>query len=63
MGTFLRKLHTKKEQKLSGHFWEINHLSEKLMTDDDRRRQTTTAESSLEKLRCHSAGGAKNWQQ
>ena len=26
ISTFLRKLHAKKEQKLSGHFWEINHL-------------------------------------
>ena len=41
----------KKENKLSGHFWEINHLSEKL--------PTTTDESALEKLGCHSAGGAK----
>ena len=47
----------KKEKKLSGHFWEINHLNEKLMTDDDRRRRMTD-ESALEKLRCHSAGGA-----
>ena len=29
-------------------------------TDDGRRR--TTDESPLEKLRCHSAGGAKNLQ-
>ena len=49
----------KKEKKLSGHFWEINHLSEKLTTDDDRRRPTD--ESALEKFRCHSAGGAKNF--
>ena len=27
-------------------------------TDDDRRRRRTTDESVLEKLRCHSAGGA-----
>ena len=59
ISTFLRKPHAKKEKKLSGHFWEINHLSEKLMTDDDRRRRRTTDESVLEKLRCHSAGGAK----
>ena len=51
MGTFLRKLYTKNEQKLSGSFWEINILSEKLTTMD---------ESALEKLRCLSAGGAKN---
>ena len=37
ISTFLRKLHAKKEKKLSGHFWEINHLSEKLTTDDDGR--------------------------
>ena len=59
MGTFLRKLYTKKETKLSGSFWEINILSEKLTTDDDGRRRTTTDESALEKLRCLSAGGAK----
>ena len=60
MGTFLRKLYTKKEKKLSGSFWEINILSEKLTTtDDDRRRRRTTDESALEKLRCLSAGGAK----
>ena len=52
MGTFLRKLYTKKEKKLSGSFWEINILSEKLTP-------TTTDESALEKLRCLSAGGAK----
>ena len=52
MGTFLMKLYTKKEKKLSGSFWEINILSEKLTT-------TTTDESALEKLRCLSAGGAK----
>ena len=60
MGTFLRKLYTKKEKKLSGSFWEIHISSEKLtmtMTDDDAWR--TTDESSLEKLRCLSAGGAK----
>ena len=50
MGTFLRKLYTKKEKKLRGSFWEINILSEKL---------TTTDKSALEKLRCLSAGGAK----
>ena len=66
MGTFLMKLYTKKEKKLSGSFWEINILSEKLTTttttDDDRRRRRrrTTDESALEKLRCLSAGGAKN---
>ena len=47
MGTFLMKLYTKKEKKLSGSFWEINILSEKLTTttttttdddDDDGRR-------------------------
>ena len=53
MGTFLMKLYTKKEKKLSGSFWEINILSEKLTTT------TTTDESALEKLRCLSAGGAK----
>ena len=57
MGTFLRKLYTKKEKKLSGSFWEINILSEKLTTTDDGRR--TTDASALEKLRCLSAGGAK----
>ena len=41
MGTFLMKLYTKKEKKLSGSFWEINILSEKLTTTDDGRRQTT----------------------
>ena len=57
------KLYTKKEKKLSGRFWEINILSEKLTTTttttttDDGRR--TTDESALEKLRCLSAGGAK----
>ena len=64
MGTFLMKLYTKKEKKLSGSFWEINILSEKLTTtttdDDRRRRRRTTDESALEKLRCLSAGGAKN---
>ena len=38
MGTFLMKLYTKKGKKLSGSFWEINILSEKLTTttvDDD----------------------------
>ena len=70
MGTFLRKLYTKKEKKLSGSFWEINILSEKVDADDDddddgRRttddgRRRTTDESALEKLRCLSAGGAKN---
>ena len=61
MGTFLRKLYTKQEKKLSGSFWEIIILSEKLTTttDDDRRRRTTD-ESALEKLRGLSAGGAKN---
>ena len=62
MGTFLMKLYTKKEKKLSGSFWEINILSEKLTTTDDdrRRRRRTTDESALEKLRCLSAGGANN---
>ena len=32
MGTFLRKLYTKNEKKLSGSFWEIDILSEKLTT-------------------------------
>ena len=59
MGTFLRKLYTKKEKKLSGSFWEINILSEKLTTTDDDGRRRTTDESALEKLRCLSAGGAK----
>ena len=72
MGTFLMKLYTKKEKKLSGSFWEINILSEKLTTTDDgRRRRTTTDddgrrttdESALEKLRCLSAGGAKKGKQ
>ena len=36
MGTFLRKLYTKNEQKLSGRFWEINILNESW-----RRRRTT----------------------
>ena len=44
-------IHQKKEKKLSGSFWEIIILSEKLTT--------TTDESALEKLRCLSAGGAK----
>ena len=30
------KLYTKKEKKLSGSFWEINILTEKLTTDDRR---------------------------
>ena len=56
------KLYTKQEKKLSGSFWEINILSEKLTTTtttDDRRRRRTTDESALEKLRCLLAGGAK----
>ena len=57
IGTILRKLHAKKEKKLSDSFWEIKFLIEKLTTDDGRRR--TTDESALEKLRCLSAGGAK----
>ena len=63
MGTFLKKLYTKKEKKLSGSFWEINILSEKLTTtttDDDEDGRRTTDESALEKLRCLSAGGTKN---
>ena len=60
MGTFLRKLYTKKDKKLSGSFWEINILSEKLTTTTDDGRQTTD-ESALEKLRCLSAGGAKKF--
>ena len=48
------KPHTKEEVQLSGRSWEINVLCEKLT--DDRR---TTDKSALEKLRCHSAGGAK----
>ena len=48
----------KKEKKLSDSFWEIKLLIEKLTTDG---RTTTTDESALEKLRCLSAGGAKNW--
>ena len=67
IGTFLIKLHAKEEKKLSNSFWEIKILSEKLTTDDDgrrrRRRRRTTDESALEKLRCHSAGGAKKWPQ
>ena len=59
MGTFLMKLYTKKEKKLSGSFWEINILSEKLTTTDDDDGRRTTDESALEKLRCLSAGGAK----
>ena len=48
-----------KEKKLSGSFWEINIFSEKLTTtDDEDGRRRTTDESS--KLRCLSAGGAKN---
>ena len=73
IGTILRKLHAKKEKKLSDSFWEIKLLIEKLTTtddddDDDGRRRTTdddgrrtTDESALEKLHCLSAGGAKNW--
>ena len=39
MGTFLRKLYAKKEKKLSGRFWKINILVEKLTptTDADGR--------------------------
>ena len=48
----------KKEEKLSGHFWDINHLSEKFTTYDVRR---TTDESALEKLRCLPAGGYMSW--
>ena len=47
----LRCLSAGGAKKLSGSFWEINILSEKLTT--------TTDESALEKLRCLSAGGAK----
>ena len=58
------KLHAKEEKKLSNSFWEIKILSEKLTTDgrrtDDGRQ--TTDESSLEKLRCLPAGGAKKIQ-
>ena len=51
MGTFQRKLYTKKEKKLSGSFWEINILSEKLTTtttttDDGRRRRTNRHQKS-----------------
>ena len=52
MGTFIGKLYTKEEKKISGSFWEIYILSEKLTTT------TTTDESALENLRCLSAGGA-----
>ena len=34
----LRCLSAGGAKKLSGHFWEINHLSEKLTTDDDDGR-------------------------
>ena len=49
MGTFLRKLYTKKkEKKLSGRFWEINILSEKLpMDDDDDDRRIGIRKASL----------------
>ena len=50
--TILRKLHAKKEKKLSDSFWEIFNWK----VDDGRR----TTDESLEKLRCLSAGGAKN---
>ena len=61
IGTILRKLHAKKEKKLSDSFWEIKLLIEKLTTDGrtDGRRRRTTDDSALEKLRCLSAGGAK----
>ena len=50
MGTFLMKLYIKKRKK-------------SLKVDDGwRQRTTTTDELALEKLRCHSAGGAnKNY--
>ena len=47
MGTFLMKLYTKKEKKLSGSFWEINILSEKLTTTTDDGRQTTTDDGRI----------------
>ena len=53
MATFIRKLYTKKEKRLSGRFYEINILSEKLTPP-------TTDESALEKLRCIPTGGDKN---
>ena len=55
--TFLRKLHAINEEQLSGHFSEINHLSEKSTLTYDRRR--TMDKSALEKLRCLPAGRAK----
>ena len=42
MGTFLKKLHAKREKTLSGRFWEINILIEKLTPtpdDNDGRRK------------------------
>ena len=42
-------------------FWEIKlKSSEKLTDDDDGRWRRTADNSALVKLRCHSAGGAKN---
>ena len=49
MGTFLMKLYTKKEKKLSGSFWEINILSEKLTTTDDGRRTTDDGRIGIRK--------------
>ena len=48
-----------KRIKVIRQFLRIKLLIEKLTTDDGRRRRTTD-ESALEKLRCLSAGGAKN---
>ena len=48
-GNFLGKLHIKKEQKVIGPFLRNQPLSEQLTMDN----------SALEKLRCLSAGGAK----
>ena len=53
IGTILRKLHAKKEKKLSDSFLRNQAFNWKV--DDGR----TTDELALEKLRCLSAGGAK----
>ena len=60
-----KKLHAKKEEKLLKRFWDRPPPS--ILTDgrtdgrtDRRTDRRTTDKSVLEKLRCLSAGGAKN---
>ena len=57
-----KKLHAKKEEKLLKRFWD-RPLPPPLNLDgrtDGRTDRRTTDKSVLEKLRCLSAGGAKN---